>query len=98
MQTVLVVSFTDLERDPRVNRQIRFVRDRYRVIAAGLADPRLPGVEFVPLVWSDGTAPAARLGRTPWEEFLFHAGRVRNIPRRVRRITNNVVGTARYFL
>ncbi|MFT7641012.1 MAG: hypothetical protein ACI9G1_002756, partial [Pirellulaceae bacterium] len=28
---VLVVSFTDLERDPRVNRQLRFLRDYYQV-------------------------------------------------------------------
>lgn len=46
---ILIVCFTDLERDPRVNRQIRFLSERYRVTAAGLADPRVEGVSFIPL-------------------------------------------------
>lgn len=45
--TVLVVSFTDLKRDPRVSRQIEALRQHYRVIAAGLEDPALEGVRFV---------------------------------------------------
>jgi hypothetical protein len=49
MKTVLVLSFTDLANDPRVNRQLRFLAGRYRVIAAGLGDPRLDGVEYVAL-------------------------------------------------
>ena len=50
MKTILVLSFSNLATDPRVNRQIRFLRDRYRVVAAGLADPGVEGVEFIPLV------------------------------------------------
>jgi hypothetical protein len=50
MKTILVLSFSNLATDPRVNRQIRFLRDRYRVVAAGLADPGIEGVEFIPLV------------------------------------------------
>lgn len=46
-RTVLIVSFTDLKRDPRVSRQIDALRQRYRIIAAGLDDPELEGVEFV---------------------------------------------------
>jgi hypothetical protein len=46
---VLVVSFTDLERDPRVNRQLRFLRDYYQVVAAGAASPKLDEVDFVQL-------------------------------------------------
>jgi hypothetical protein len=46
---VLVLSFTDLARDPRVNRQIRFLAATHRVTAAGLGDPRVPGVRFIPL-------------------------------------------------
>lgn len=48
-RTAVVLSFSDLARDPRVNRQIRFLRERYRVVAAGYADPRVEGVEFVPV-------------------------------------------------
>jgi glycosyltransferase involved in cell wall biosynthesis len=46
---VLVLSFSNLARDPRVNRQIRFLSERYRIIAAGYAPPDVPGVEFVPV-------------------------------------------------
>ncbi|MBI5740660.1 MAG: capsular biosynthesis protein [Nitrospirae bacterium] len=53
MKTILVISFTDLNSDPRVNRQIRFLREKFNVVAAGAADPGLPGVKFI------------RLGMTP---------------------------------
>ena len=49
MQTVVVLSFSDLSRDPRVNRQIRFLSEAYEVVAVGLADPGVPGVDFVPV-------------------------------------------------
>ena len=48
--TILVLSFSKLATDPRVNRQIRFLSDRYRIVAAGLTDPGIEGVEFIPLV------------------------------------------------
>jgi glycosyl transferase family 4 len=46
---VLSISFSDLAIDPRVNRQLRFLLDDYAVTAAGLGDPRLDGVRFVPV-------------------------------------------------
>ena len=46
---VLVLSFTDLARDPRVHRQIRFLSERYAVVAAGTGDPGLPGIDHVAL-------------------------------------------------
>jgi hypothetical protein len=49
MQSVLVISFSDLGHDPRVHRQLRFLAKRYRVIAAGLADPGLDSVRFIPI-------------------------------------------------
>ena len=45
---VLVISFSDLGRDARVDRQIGFLRERHEVVAAGLAPSRHP-VEFVDL-------------------------------------------------
>ncbi len=48
-KTVLVISYSNLATDPRVNRQIRWLSERYRVIAAGLADPGVSGVPFVSL-------------------------------------------------
>ena len=50
MKTILILSFSNLATDPRVNRQIRFLNDHYRIVAAGLADPGVEGVEFIPLV------------------------------------------------
>lgn len=47
MATILVISFTDLKRDPRVRRQIEALRTHHTVIAAGTGDPELPDVRFV---------------------------------------------------
>jgi len=50
MATVLVLSFSDLASDARVNRQLRWLAGHHDVLAAGLADPVIDGVRFVPLV------------------------------------------------
>jgi hypothetical protein len=47
--SLLVISFSDLSRDPRVNRQIRFLRDDFHIVCAGLQPPGIGGVSFVPL-------------------------------------------------
>ncbi len=47
MKTVLIISFTDLARDPRVNRQIRFIKDTYRVIALGTGDPGIHDIRYI---------------------------------------------------
>jgi len=47
MNTVLIISFSDLARDPRVNRQIRFLKNDYQVIAAGSGDPVIDGVRYI---------------------------------------------------
>jgi hypothetical protein len=44
---VLVISFSDLARDPRVDRQIGFLRPQHQIVAAGLAPPRHPVDEFI---------------------------------------------------
>jgi len=49
MKTILILAFSNLAVDPRVNRQIRFLRDTYRIIAVGLAHPEVDGVEFIPV-------------------------------------------------
>jgi hypothetical protein len=48
LATVLVISFSDLESDPRVDRQIAALLSRHHVVAAGLAPPA-HCVEFVDL-------------------------------------------------
>lgn len=42
----LVLSFSDLKRDPRVRRQLRILKEFCRVSAIGLGDPEMPGVDF----------------------------------------------------
>jgi hypothetical protein len=49
MKTILVISYSNLATDPRVNRQIRWLNESYQVIAAGLTDPDVPGVRFISL-------------------------------------------------
>lgn len=49
MTRVLVISFTDLARDPRVDRQIGFLSPHHQVVAAGLGRPSDPDVPFVDL-------------------------------------------------
>jgi Glycosyltransferase Family 4 len=47
LTTALVISFSDLASDPRVDRQIAALLTRHRVIAAGLAPSGHDGVEFI---------------------------------------------------
>ena len=49
MKTILVISYSNLATDPRVNRQIRWLSEFYHVIAAGFGDPGVPGVRFISL-------------------------------------------------
>lgn len=46
---VLILSFSDHGRDPRVHRQIEALRKRHELVAAGFAPPAVPGVRFVDL-------------------------------------------------
>jgi hypothetical protein len=50
MARVLVVSIGDLTNDPRVDRQIGYLRTRHEVVAAGLGRPAYDDVPFVDLV------------------------------------------------
>ena len=48
MKSILIISFSNLDKDPRVNRQIRFLNSRYRITCIGFSDPAIKGVEFIP--------------------------------------------------
>jgi len=81
-QRILILCFTDLERDPRVNRQIRFLSERYPITAAGLADPRVEGVSFIPLDASPKpfflkAVGALRLMARRYEEYYWRRADVR---------------------
>lgn len=49
MQRSLVVSFSDFGSDPRIDRQIDFLRARYRVMAAGFGPPSYEDIEYIEL-------------------------------------------------
>ena len=64
MSRLLVISFTDLASDPRVDRQIRCLKSHYQLIAAGLGPPRHEVDEFIELSTPDWT---------PWGQALWLA-------------------------
>lgn len=47
MTRLLVISFSDLASDPRVDRQISFLQKNYGIVAAGVAPPRYDVDEFI---------------------------------------------------
>lgn len=49
MSRILVISFSDLARDSRVDRQLEFLRPSYEVVAAGLGPPADPAIRFIDL-------------------------------------------------
>ena len=48
-KTVLIICYSDLNRDPRVLRQIDTLSPTFNIIAAGLSSPNLPNLEFIKL-------------------------------------------------
>jgi hypothetical protein len=46
MSKILIISFSDLKKDPRVFRHIDYLRKDYQVTAVGWESPELEGVEF----------------------------------------------------
>jgi hypothetical protein len=49
VKRVAVVSFSNLERDPRVSRQLVALRDQYQLIACGFGNLQMERVEFIPI-------------------------------------------------
>jgi hypothetical protein len=83
LKSVLILSFTDLARDPRVNRQIRLLSSRYRVLAAGTAPPQVNAVDYFPLPNIPRSLPlkavgALRLKLGQFERFYWSDRRVQS--------------------
>jgi glycosyltransferase involved in cell wall biosynthesis len=55
MKTIIIISFSDLLSDSRVNRSIRFLCENYRVVSAGWKDPGVENVSFIPLLQTTRT-------------------------------------------
>jgi len=47
MKRVLIFSFSNLRKDPRVRRQIELLKPYYQITAAGFEDPEIEDIEFV---------------------------------------------------
>lgn len=96
MPVALVISFTDLARDPRVNRQIRALRKACDVIAAGGADPQVDGVRFVACPRAARSLPdkaveAARLFVGSHERYYWSQAHVAAARERLRDVYADVV-------
>jgi glycosyltransferase involved in cell wall biosynthesis len=62
--TVLIISLSELGSDPRVDRQIDFLREEHRVIASGFGPPTYEDVEYVELERAEVSGPARLADRT----------------------------------
>jgi glycosyltransferase involved in cell wall biosynthesis len=93
---VLVISFSDLSSDPRVDRQIAALRVRHDVTAAGLAPPAYADVEFVDITTPrlglvDGGVGVARLLIHRFEAAYWRHPKNREVLRRLRGVAADVV-------
>ena len=96
MRTVLTISFSDLGRDPRLNRQIRALKRRYTVIAAGAADPQIDGVRFVlgrmpPRSFIRKLSDAAHLMAGQYDRYYWHMRHVAQLRRALDDVQADVV-------
>jgi len=82
MKRILVLCYSQLHRDPRVRRQLHFLRERYALTAAGLSDPAIEGVEYVQLLYPRprwwGALAAARLALHRYEAFYWGGLHIRH--------------------
>jgi hypothetical protein len=47
MQRVLIISYSRIETDPRVRRQVVFLKDKFELVVAGFGHLQIPGVSMV---------------------------------------------------
>jgi hypothetical protein len=91
----LVISFSDLRTDPRVNRQLRFLKERYGVTACGFSDPLIQGVTYIPMrdVHSIARKPreALRLLGQRFEAYYWKREIVKSAIPKLSSITTDVI-------
>ena len=51
---MLIICFSPLSRDPRVHRQIMFLKNHYHITAVGFDAPKVKDVEFIPVFQTSG--------------------------------------------
>lgn len=84
MKSILIISFSDLASDPRVNRQLSLLARHFRVTALGHADPHIDGVAFLPIArhhWQSAgkLLAAARLKARMFERVYWSSATVRSV-------------------
>ena len=77
MKQILVLCFTDLSRDARVDRQLRSLQSQYRVSAAGYGAPKLEDIDFVllqprPKPWLGRGLGALRILLRRYERYYWN--------------------------
>lgn len=45
---ILVMAFSHLEKDPRIQRQLQFLQNRGHITTVGISHPQIPGIGFIP--------------------------------------------------
>lgn len=81
-KNILIVSLSDLENDPRVNRQIRFLAEHSCVTAAGFSNPCVEGVNFIhiptsPLTFMEKIRAVSLLKCRRFEDFYWSRNTIR---------------------
>lgn len=67
MQSILIISFSNIERDPRIMRQVRLLEPYYQLTIAGFGDKPDANIEFIAL----GRRPASLLQKAIRATKLF---------------------------
>src|SRR5688500_9151489 len=49
MKTVLVLSYSNLAKDPRILKQIGALQSKYRLVTGGLESSKIPSIDFIQL-------------------------------------------------
>ncbi|MGE5342888.1 MAG: glycosyltransferase [Candidatus Omnitrophota bacterium] len=74
MKKILIIAFSDLENDPRVYRQIMYLKDAYDVTTVGWNSANIEGVRFFPIAH----IKRSRLGRM-WRAMAYKFHRYENL-------------------
>ena len=79
---ILILCYSELHRDPRIYRQIIFLKDRYEIITAGLTSPEIDGVKFIkidyPRPWYLILFSVVRLLLKNYEKFYWSGYHIKN--------------------
>jgi hypothetical protein len=95
-KTILLLSFSFLDRDPRVQRQISFLKKEYHVIAAGFTDPAIEDTDYVFLSTPDRSLvsqalQAIRLKTKQFESYYWSLGYVHSAYKKLAHISCDLI-------